>query len=282
MTSEWIRNIHIDTRYESYKDFFSDDWGHRIDAIVRDASKLRLFALDLLADWRGAAYAVSFPTVMVEHFRSFAEGYVNESSPSTGILRFSEVVLTKLSRELPDLSAHPQLKRDLHKRIVCLSAEILDAHSQVKLEFPSEQIWEQYLGDHVYQITIWSLLRICYVAVYNAYDNFIHRCTSTAHTSEDVRTSNNDFKRKLCDAFGPAVTQQCWTNAAIRRARRTRHALAHAGGRETDDLRRESHNFAVHDGVIHIMPEDIKELYSTLKDAVLVLAETAKGKPAFR
>lgn len=97
----------------------------------------------------------------------------------------------------------------------------------------------------------------------------------------EIKSSlHNDGKVKPEHIDDMAYTTMVLT--FIRRARHARHALAHAGGRETEDLRRASHNFTVHDGVIHIMPDDVKALYSTLKDAAFLLAEIANRRPEFR
>ncbi|MHC4405717.1 MAG: hypothetical protein ACYTG0_39225 [Planctomycetota bacterium] len=277
------KNLFLDDRLESYRNFFSDDWGHRIDALVNGAPTLEVLVFDLMMDWRGAAYTVSFPAQMLEHFRSFAEGFVRDPEPNTGILRLADNVLARFSRDLPELRAEPELQRKLHEQFVTVAAELKEAQDKVQLEFPVEQLWQDYLGHHVFRITIWSSLRICYVAIYNAYDNFLGQCTSVAHNGAEVRTTDrNSFNPKFRAAFGDTAFHKCWANNDINVARLARHALSHAGGRETAKLSRQSHNFRVEDGVIHITPIDVKLLYSTLKDAAFALAETAKDKPEFK
>lgn len=278
-----IKNLSIDDRLESYRDFFSDDWGHRVAALVKDAPRLQRLTFELMADWRGAAYTVSFPAQMLEHFRSFAEGFTNDPEPNTGTLRFADVVLTKLRLAIPELTADSRLQRVLHEKLVALTAEIKEAHSKVQIEFPIDDIWKQYLRHHVYQITLWSTLRIGYVAIYNAYDNFVQQCTSLARAGERIRTTGNTrFKRKFCETFGEPAYQQCWESAAVNVARLTRHALSHAAGRPSERLLSQSPDLCIEDGVIHILPIDIKELYATLKDAALALCAIAKNKPELR
>ncbi|NQU20477.1 MAG: hypothetical protein HQ567_04285 [Candidatus Nealsonbacteria bacterium] len=279
---DWKKNIFVDDRLESYRNFFSDDWGHRMDALVNDAATLRELVFDLMMDWRGAAYTVSFPAQMLEHFRGFAEGFANDSEPNTGILSLVDTLLAKVSRDLHELPAEPQLQRKLREKFVKVAAELKEAQDAVQQTLPVEQLWQDYLGHDVFQMTLWSSLRICYVAIYNAYDNFVGQCTSVACNGERTRTTTRDFKQKFKSAFGDPAFQRCWGNSGIHVARLARHALSHAGGRKTDALSRQSHNFRVEDGVIHVTPSDVKELYSTLKDAAFGLAEVAKHKPEFK
>ena len=50
-----LKNIFIDTRLESYRNFFRDDWAQRIDALIADSPKLQPLVFDLIMDWRSAS-----------------------------------------------------------------------------------------------------------------------------------------------------------------------------------------------------------------------------------
>ena len=154
--SHLTTNIFIDDRMESYRNFFGDDWGQSMEALTAAAPKLDRLVLDLMLDWRGAAYTVSSPAIMVDHFRSFAEGYVNDPEPNTSLLCLAGNLLTKLSRELPEISADPQLQRKLRDKYVAVGAELLDAQSKVRMEFPIDQIWHDYVKHHV--VTVHGLV----------------------------------------------------------------------------------------------------------------------------
>jgi hypothetical protein len=276
-------NIFIDDRMESYRNFFGDDWGQSMEALTAAAPKLDRLVLDLMLDWRGAAYTVSFPAIMLDLFRSFAEGYVNDPEPNTSLLRLADSLLAALSQKLPEISADPQLQRKLRETHVAMAAELRDAQSKVRMEFPIDQIWHDYVKHHVYRITIWSSLRICYVAIYNAYDNYVCQCISTANNGLEVQTTpKKNFNAKFKGAFGEQAFQKCWANSDIIIARLARHSLSHAGGRETRKLADRSHHIHVLDGVLQIAPKDVKELYVTLKDAAYELADVAKDLSEFQ
>ena len=203
-------------------------------------------------------------------------------STEQGTLRFAEVVLKKLSHRVPELIADPQLQRTMRQEVVDLTAEFKDAQSKVRIELPIEKLWEQYLAHHVYRITLWSTLRICYVAIYNAYDNFAQQCTFVAHKGQKIRTTNRDFKDKFSEAFGATALQKCWTSPDVKMARWARNALSHGSGRATKEILENPHNFQIEDGIIHVRPSDVKEVYLILKDSAFALCEAAKDKSEFR
>lgn len=276
---ETIKTYHIDTRLESYRNFLSGDWGQELAALVSGVKRLDTIAFDLMAEWRGAAYVVSFPTQMIEHFRAFADSYTRTPN-SDAILRFADVALERLSQRVPALTHRPKLRRSLQAEIVTVAAEMRDAKAKANVSFPIDLIWKQYLSHHVYQITLWSSLRICYVAIYNAYDNFVHQCVSTV-LGESVRTTYREFEQKFRNAFDSEAVVKCWTDNRIEDARLVRHALSHAGGRPTPKLQNREASVHIADGLIHIYPEHVKQLYSVLKDAALTLCMLAKGKQQF-
>ena len=118
MTDNHVANIFMDDRLVSYSNFFSDDWAQRIAKLTDPSPGLSQIALDLVLDWRGAAYTVSFPAQMLHHFRSFAEGYVNDPEPNTSLLRLTDGVLVGLSRDIAEVSADPGLQRRIREWLV--------------------------------------------------------------------------------------------------------------------------------------------------------------------
>lgn len=275
-------NIFIDNQFDSYHNFFSDDWGERILALVTGSPTLHQFVFDLLMDWRAAAYTAALPAQILEHVKHFHDGYLSESEPNTFLLRFSEGVIGRLALEIPELTRDPPLLRRLQTKIVELGAETQDIHRKVKIEFPMEETWQDYLKFSAYQLSLWGSQRICYVAIYNSYENFLTQCVATANGIAKCRTTNRDFKRLFADVFGEPLHDQCWSNNAVNIARLARHALSHAGGRVTPDLAKQNHDFVVTDNAIQVIPANTKELFNLLKECAYSLAEAARTMPQFK
>jgi hypothetical protein len=85
-----------------------------------------------------------------------------------------------------------------------------------------------------------------------------------------------------CDAkaaFGEATADYCLTDQAVEAARLVRNALAHNGGRVTDELKTVSHGIDIVDQLLQVMPDDNRKLFDALKKRAFKLAETALTLP---
>lgn len=281
MTDDFHRNVHIDTRFDSYRNFFSDDWGSRLATIACTSAKLFPLIFDLMMEWRGAAYTASLPVSILEHVRSFHDGFVNTGEINTTLLRLAQMIPAELARDLPDMTTDPSLVRRLQERIVDIGARLEDARGSAQITFPMEETWQSYLGEHAYQLSLWGSQRICYVSIYNSYENFLVQCVKIAGSLDDCRTTDKAFKKRLADLFGPQLKEKCWTNNELNIVRLVRHALTHAGDRVTKQLAKQNHGFVVLGDRIQVTPDKTKGLFSLLKDAVSALAEKAAKMSEF-
>ncbi|HEV3417280.1 MAG TPA: hypothetical protein VG056_10715 [Pirellulales bacterium] len=274
--------VEITASIESYRNFLNDDWGERINVLTANTPKLSEIVLDILMEWRAAAYTASLPVSILEHMRAYHDGFVNTGEINTTLLRVAEGVIGKLARKVPELTAEPSLIRRLQKEIVILGAELEAARDGTEIEFPMDETWRSYLEKPAYQLSLWGSQRICYVSIYNSYENFLVRSICIARSMDTCRSSDKDFKKYLGDTFGNGLREKCWTSNEVNIARLARHALSHAGGRVTEQLEKQKHGFLVRDGRIQITPEKTKALFSLLKDSVYALAERAVTMRRFR
>lgn len=281
MIDEMGRNVRVDIRFDSYHNIFNDDWGERIVALVKSSPKLSALVFDLLIEWRAAAYTAALPVTILEHMKAFHDGFVNTAEINTTLLRLADAVIPKLAEIVPNLTADPVMVRDLRSAIVDTGAKIEAARDKAEFEFPLEETWRDYLTDHVYQLSLWGSQRICYVSIYNSYDNFLARAVRIAASLPSCRTSDRDFNKNLTTSFGEPNFKKCWTDSKLNIARLVRHSLSHAGGRITNDLEKLEHGFAMLDDRIQVMPDNTKALYKLLEECVYSLAETAVTMPEF-
>ena len=258
----------IDKRQESYGTFFADDFGHKAFAASDKASKIAKPIFDLVADWRSASYVGALPASIPDTIKQFHDGYVNADQNASGMLRFSDVVLARLSREIPELDADPALKRTIRERVVALSAEISELKGSVRPELDGDTVWKEYLSLHPFHMGLHGTMRLVYLAVYGAYENFVVRLVSIAHGGIRIRVTDRDFNKSLRGAIGD-LADRAWFAEDIRVARLVRHSLVHAGGRVTDDLRRCKIPLVEHDDILNVFPEHISNLYNALKGPAL-------------
>lgn len=64
-------------------------------------------------------------------------------------------------------------------------------------------------------------------------------------------------------------------------AKLVRHALSHAGGRETADLKKQKHGITLIKGVLQIVPHDNHNLLRRLRAGVERLVAVAASMPRF-
>lgn len=276
------QQIFLDDRHQSYRGLHSDDWCIRFDDLVAGSPTLQHLGYDLMLHWRGAAYTAEFPASLIDHFASFATGFMREPpTPNADILKLATALIARCSRDVPEISADPSVQSKLRNVFVEMAAQFAE-FGETKFEFPRDRVWKRYLQEDVFQITIWSSLRICYVAIFNAYDNFIAQCLQLAAGDPKVRTADRDFNKRFASIFGESMPQQCWHTNDMHIIRQTRHALSHAGGRETERLGKLAHQIRVEGGKLQITPADVYDEFSTLKVNAFELASHVRDWPCFK
>jgi len=265
----------VDTRQDAYGPFFTDNFAREAFDAADVATSLKTPIFDLVADWRSASYTGALPAQIPNAIKQFHDAFINAETTPSGILQYSEVILAKLSRELPDLVADPRLQRKVQEKVVALSCEIVDANASVNQELDGEEVWKQYLELHPFQLGLHGTMRLVYLAVYGAYENFLVRSLSIAHGGKRIRITDSSFKADFRSALGSLI-ENAWFADEIRVARLVRHSLVHAGGRVTDDLRKCKIPLVVHDDSLHVFPEHVSKLYNALKVPALAVMRAGR------
>ena len=284
MSDEIIRRVYVHTTPDSYRNFLSDDCAARIDALTSSAPKLSKLVLDVVLDWRAAAYAVSLPAMLPEQVKGYHDSFVNSGEINTTFLRLAEGICRKLVRRIPELTSDPPLIRRLQAEVVNLGSDLEAAKSGTEVEMPLDELWEEYIKLPAFYLGLWGSQRIGFVSIYNAYDNFVVEMVKVALSPPRCRSSDSGFNNLFASAFGEPLKAKCWTDGRLNIARAARHALSHAGGRVTKELAdlRPKHDFVLEEGRIQITPDKTKELYGLLKDCVYALSEEAVTMPEFK
>ena len=284
MSDDVLRKVYVHTTPDSYRNFLSDDWAARIDALTSPVPKLSALVLDVVLDWRAAAYAVSLPAMLPEQVKGYHDSFVNSGEINTTFLRLAEGICRKLVRLIPELTSDPALIRRLQAEIVNLGSDLEAAKSGTEIELPLHELWQEYITLPAFYLGLWGSQRIGYVSIYNAYDNFVVEMVRLALSPPRCRSSDSGFNNLFTNAFGEPLKAKCWTDSPVNIARAARHTLSHAGGRVTKELNdlRPKHDFVVEGGRIQITPDKTKDLYAVLKDCVYALAEKAVTMPQFQ
>jgi hypothetical protein len=168
-------------------------------------------------------------------------------------------------------------RKKLETVITDLGRNLKDAREGYIEDSDPQALFDSYLdspGGHELKLSLWGTQRVVYGAIYHAYENFVSQCVGVVKNDPGYRSDNG--KSLLADlkaAFDAGTIQDCVTDPVINIARLIRNALAHHGGRETEELKKEPHGIAICDGELQIMPDDTRHLFNALKDRALKLAD---------
>lgn len=273
-----VRNIYIDNRMGQYEGYIPDDWAPKAFGPVKPGSALDNQLVDLLLGWRTTAYTASMPATAIKVAQSTTLGYAKYVSPDGMIVAHSEAIVAKVSRKVPELVEGRRLREALLKELVTVADELRAAHSAATPEMP---IWADFLKQDAFALSVWSSQRVSYVAFYNAYEAFLVDCAKLASGVGQLRATDKDFKEALRSGFGKDISSPCWSHHEINNARLVRHALSHADGRETADLKKQRHGVKVLDGKLQIVPHDNHNLLRRLRASVEALVDAAAADPKF-
>jgi len=279
--SEPLREIWIDSRMERYEGYVPDDWAPKAFGPVQEGSALDNLLVDLLLAWRTITYTASMPAILIKSIQSSTLGYAKHVAPDASVVAFGDNILAKLSRTVPQLVEDRKLRVRLMESLVTMAADFRDTRAMVSPEVPIEPIWNDFLKQDAFAMSVWSSQRVSYVAFYNTYEAFLVDCAKLALGVTQLRATDKAFLDALRTAFGSDLTGACWTHQEIHIGREVRHSLSHAGGRETEKLKKQKHGIKLMGGVLQVVPDDNHKLLKRLRLAVDALVAAAAVHPKF-
>ena len=130
---------------------------------------------------------------------------------------------------------------------------------------------------HEFQLAIWGSQRICFGAIYVAYEDFVRECIRLALGIAKYKPRGG-ITTIVADAarfFGQPLADDCLNAPEVWHSRLVRNALAHNGGKETDELKQVQHGIRVESGLLQIMAPDNRRLFNILKIRAYKLTEKA-------
>jgi hypothetical protein len=262
---EVSKGIFLESRLDAYRSFFDHKWAED----VMQATAGSLFeapAFNLCAAWRGVANTSAMPWIAFTMFKGFADGLAANHEPFG--MKWVKETRNRLVRELRGEITHTKAKL-LSNALERIFEELSVGLAQQPYSVDLSEIWSKLLARHELQMAIWGSQRLCYGALYYAYEDFIVQCVGAAKGDASFRVANAGETRKALDAtLGASTTDFCWTDPDIEIARLTRNALVHSGGRLTPELSRVPHGFKVIDGELQITAPRTRSLHETLKSRV--------------
>lgn len=277
MEAESRRTLQIDPRLEAYHTFFDDGWARRFLALVK-GTVVDEPAFDLLASWRAVANTHRMPMTMMKVLESLWKGAIIGQSITQ---RHIEQILGCLCKDVKlTVTKQHEVRRAMQRMI----AKVNHAESQLDDGFPGEGIWDGFIHSKQgieFQLSIWGSQRLCYPALYHAYEHFLRDVMSVRIGDPNYRIPRyEEFLRQAEKYLGPQTLGYCLTDADVTLARLVRNAFAHKGGKLTKELRAlPSLPFEIVDDMIQIMAPDTTALFNLLKERAYRLAEVGISGP---
>ena len=281
--SDPIRTMFVDKRFESYDKYVPDEWTAGFFKNVAEKSTLDQLLIDFVLAWRTTAYVASMPGTYIKTIQASTLGYVRYTSPDSSLISFGEKVMAEVSAEVPELVENSALRSGILAALVS-SADAFQSRrkkAMAEVDMPIQQLWEGFLKQDAFYMTVSATQRVAYVAFYNAYEAFLVACIRQVLNVTQLRAIDPKFMEGLRTAFGVDLSGPCWGSREIAIGREVRHALSHAGGRETEKVKKLNPGIEIKDGVLQIVPDDNKKLIAALRRAVDALVAVAAPLPQF-
>lgn len=240
--TEIVKRIAVEEKMDEYVSFFDPTWAEEFLISLR-MTKLDPYAIDLVFDWKAAAYTAAMPWLLVRAIPDFLKGY----------------------------SSVPQM---------------------VPTAMPSmtpSDIWSKYRQNREsngFNIILWGSQRICYGAIYHAYENFLVSCL-VASGKSDYRPMKKKGRapwQVLKDDLNMLVAKigdECLEDENVFLARLVRNALDHKGGRTNREIESRNTCMQIEDGFVQIRPVDTRNLFNLLKHKASRVAEVTHALPVF-
>ena len=192
--------------------------------------------------------------------------------PVTFLKRLEE----KLVAEIGGLRASQRVRLGkalarMHKRV--------DRVSEGGIEFPISDFWRDMQKDVGIQFVILGSQRMCFGALYYAYEHFVLECTKLVSGRQRLMVQHHEkFGEVFEEAFGQATRAYCWDAADLDFARLIRNSIAHAGCKVTPHLEKYRNRLVIEGGEIQIMAPMTADLFKCLKVRALRLAKEASSR----
>ena len=170
-------NIRIDKRMSSYRNLWTSKQAEAVGDRAKASKNLEHLTSILLLNWRAFAYGAGMAEVVALGPKNALEHFTT-SGGYTAALEIAPRVMQVLAKRVPHIVNVEGLRQDLEQEAIRIGADLIDARDKANetFELSAEQAWEDQLKVPAFVLYIWGTMRLAYVGVYNAYDDFVRQC----------------------------------------------------------------------------------------------------------
>ncbi len=224
-----------------------------------------------MADWRSISYAVAFPALSPVSIERFHIGMLRTGPLDYSLLGFLEFLLFRLSEKIPSLTSDQQLRDAIKVQVANLVIEMAPLKAERDKHVSAHAVWDQLINHHPMHMGIHGIMRLSYIGLFGAYEEFLVRSTRLLSGNTKVRSSYSRFPSILESAYGPDEAWICWTSTQLSSIREIRNRLVHAGGKAKESDFALASLVHIEDGYMHVFPCHIKSAYRSIKPSILAI-----------
>jgi hypothetical protein len=278
--------ILYDKRLKSYTSLFDGAWAATVLDLSR-GTKLDRCVFNLCHNWRALSNVYRVPWFIIHCISGFAVGNMTHQEPIG--MALIQGLAERVPAEMGDMTNMQRKKfAEAIRRIGGPIYQALErAKEEQRKELQPESFWRMFLehyAGHEFGWVIWGSQRVCYGGVYHAYEDFVRECIRTVRGGKKCPLGGgiNEIISDVAKHFGKPLADYCLNTPEVNIARLVRNALAHNGGKETDQLKKLPHGIQIEDGVLQIMAPDTKKLFDVLKERAYKLLEKGITLPGMK
>jgi hypothetical protein len=273
----WSYTITIDPHLRDYQVRLTPKWAERISNEAARSPRLTAIVMQLLRGLRSVEILASVPFTITNQLRVFVDNFSIGIS-QTELQRIAGTIAARLVGNV-DI-ADPGLRQSIQAE--CLAIGHDARKKPARPVFSTEDMWRQNLADPGFRLAIETTQHVGFASAYNAYEHFLVRCVGVALGRSSYRKrSDQRFARDLTQAFGIGVCDACINAESVQQFRAARHSITHAGGRETESLRKLGNPFQTSGAVIHISPLHVRNGFEIIEACANLLVPIAAQHSAF-
>jgi len=276
------RQIIIETRPDEYNMRLTDGWAKRFLDAGNSAPLLAAPVFSLAAELRAIAISASLPYTLVNGIVGFYRG-MTEGAKDRDSARFVRVTRYRLCKALSENAGANALTQEqlsiLNSEALRIERDLANVESHDFCEDVGNNCWNTFMDEKGFKFGAWGAQRQAFVGIYNAYESFVVASIKAAGNLASFRDKR--ISTALEHYFGNDVVLPCWKHEELHVGRLVRHAISHAEGKETNDLRGVIHGIRVTgtERLLNVFPEDVRRLLRRVESASMSLVQSRKSPP---
>lgn len=267
----------IEVRPGEYKIRLTSGWAKVFFETVDQKAVLNSPAFSLVTELRAIAFSASLPYTIVDQIVAFYRGYMR-GGQDLDASKLVRATAMRFCSALTEQGSKYDLTKDqkdlVRSETLKLEREMSFAESADFSETLGADFWKEYMEDKGFKHGVWGSQRQAYVSIYNAYDSFLVASMKRVAGTQKI---GGQKEQAIGRIFGEDAVGKCWSHPELEIGRLVRHAISHAEGKETSQLKQKKHDIVLTgtNKLINVFPADVKRLLRRVETASMLLVEQA-------